>query len=276
MMRDRLSIDFISALGMPPVDFVHLAADLGCGRISLALAPFTANPHGYPAWSLRDDLQLRRAVSAALRERAVGISMGEGFLIRSGAPIGDMAGDMDLMAELGAERVNVVVIDSDRTRSLDELDRFAEMSRERGMQATLEFMPVSAIPDLTTGLSTIRELANDNVKVVVDCMHLCRSGGTAAELAACDPAAIGYLQLCDVTNAPSPLGYGEEAKHHRLAPGRGELPLAEILAAAPVDVAIGIEVPQLSLAQQGVGPREQLEAVIRAAGRLLDDLAQGR
>jgi sugar phosphate isomerase/epimerase len=270
--RDRLSIDFISALGMPPIDFVHLAADLGCGRVGIALTPITANPHGYPGWSLRNDPQLRRELVTALRQRSTGISIGEGFLIRSGAQIDDMAAELDLMAELGAERVNVVAIDPDRARMLEQLHRFAEMSGERGMGATIEFMPVSTIPDLASGLAVINEIGNENLKLVIDCMHLCRSGGTAAELATCERAAIGYLQVCDVPTAPSLLGYGEEAKHHRLPPGEGELPIAEILAATPSEVPIGIEIPQLSLAEQGVGAAERLGRTIRATCRLFEEL----
>ncbi len=50
-----LGLEFISVLAMPPVEFIELAADLGCDGVGMALAPFTANPHGYRAWSLRDD-----------------------------------------------------------------------------------------------------------------------------------------------------------------------------------------------------------------------------
>jgi hypothetical protein len=35
-MRD-LGIEFISVFGLPPADFVHLAADLGCRYVSTAL-----------------------------------------------------------------------------------------------------------------------------------------------------------------------------------------------------------------------------------------------
>jgi sugar phosphate isomerase/epimerase len=268
-MLDRLAIEFITVLGMPPVEFVHLAADLGCRRVGLALAPFTGNPRGYPAWSLRDDPALRRELTAALRERGVAISLGEGFLIRPSLDIRDAAADIELMAELGAERVNVVAIDPDRGRGLDQLATFAAMARALGLVATLEFMPMSAFPTLASGLAAVGEIGRDDLQLVVDCMHLVRSGGTPAELAAADAAAIGYLQLCDVPSTPSPLGYAEEGKHHRLPPGEGELPLAEILASTPPHVPIGLEVPQLSIAQQGVQPREQLEHLVQAAATLI-------
>jgi hypothetical protein len=49
----RISLEFISGLAMPPIAFIDLAAELGCGGVSLSLAPFTANPHGYSGWQPR-------------------------------------------------------------------------------------------------------------------------------------------------------------------------------------------------------------------------------
>ena len=37
MAMHPLGIEFISVFGLPPVEFVHLAADLGCRHISTAL-----------------------------------------------------------------------------------------------------------------------------------------------------------------------------------------------------------------------------------------------
>ena len=41
---DRLGIEHISAFGLPPVEFVGLAADLGCSDIGLTLTPIDFNP----------------------------------------------------------------------------------------------------------------------------------------------------------------------------------------------------------------------------------------
>ena len=78
----RLGIEQLSVFGLPPVDFVKLAADLGCGCISIGLTGFGYNPHAYPAFSLRDDVGMRRELMAAMRDRGVAISLGEGCIIR--------------------------------------------------------------------------------------------------------------------------------------------------------------------------------------------------
>lgn len=266
---NRLGVDFISVLGMPPVEFVALAADLGCGGISLALAPFTANPHGYPAWSLREDVRLRRDLGAAMADSGIELRNGEGFLIRPGSDVAASASDLDLMAEIGAQRVNILTIDPDPGRSHDQLARFAELARQRGLAVTLEFMAGMAIGTLAAALALIRGIGSANLSLMIDTMHLARSGGTPGQFAALDPVLVGYVQLCDVADRPLDAGYGEEARHNRLALGEGALPLTALAAAIPAGVPVGLELPMLARAEAGEGPRQRLAGSVALARQLL-------
>jgi sugar phosphate isomerase/epimerase len=78
--------------------------------------------------------------------------------------------------------------------------------------------------------------------LLLDAMHVYRSGATTADVAALDPAMVAYVQLCDVPMPPQTADYGEEARHERRCPGEGDLPLAEFLGALPPEVTIGLEV----------------------------------
>jgi sugar phosphate isomerase/epimerase len=89
------------------------------------------------------------------------------------------------------------------------------------------------------------------------------------ELAALHPTLIGYVQLCDVPLVSKYDDYSYEARFDRLAPGKGELPLLELLAAVPRDVIVGLETPMLREAQTGVGPKERLSGGIQATRNLL-------
>ena len=272
---DRLGIDFISVLAMPPLAHVALAAELGCGAISLALEPFTANPHGYPFWSLRTDAGLRRALITAARERDVAITLGEGFLIRPDGDVGTMAADLELMAEIGVARVNIVSLDPDVARSLATLAHFADLAAARGMIATIEFMPGLAIGTVRAAVEAVRAVGRSNFKLLLDAMHVYRSGAAAADLAAIDPDLIGYVQLCDVPLVSRHASYGEEARDNRLPPGEGELPLADFIAAMPASCIVGLEVPMLDAALAGVGPRDRLERCTVPARALLQATQAG-
>ena len=269
---DRLGIELLCVFGMPPAAFVELAADLGCHHISLGLEPMPENPHGYPRWSLRDDPALRRALVAALKERQVSIALGEGYVFRPGLHIRNQAADLALMAELGVKCVNAVTIDPDLARAYDQYGAFAELAAAAGMAASIEFMPGLPVANLAAAVAVINQVNRPNFRLLVDCMHLMRSGGSAAELAALDPAMIGHIQLCDAPLKGDMTRYAMEAKCERMVPGSGELPLADILRSLPRDVVVSLEVPMLAKATAGIGPIERLQPCVTAARQLLAQL----
>src|SRR5437660_12757079 len=106
------------------------------------------NPFVYGPFSLRDDLAVRRETLAALRDRGVSVSLGDGFVLRPGMDMSDLAGDVAVMAELGAERVNTVSFDPDLNRSVEQFGVLAEMAAESGMETTLEFSTGLTVADL--------------------------------------------------------------------------------------------------------------------------------
>jgi sugar phosphate isomerase/epimerase len=268
-MSDRLGVNFITLLGMPPLESLALVAQLGVHDISMGLAPFTANPHGYPAWSLRDDPALRREFMTAMKAHEMTISVGEYFLIREGSDMQDAAADIALFAEIGAKRVNALSIDPDVSRTIDQLGIFAELAAVAGMDATLEYMAGTAVGTLGKALAVIEAVGQPNLTLLLDCLHFARSGGRPADLAAVDPALIGYLQLCDAPDKPLDKDYGDDARDNRLPPGDGALPLAEILKAAPANIPIGLEIPMRAKAEAGLPPRDYVgDAVIKARALL--------
>lgn len=269
-----LGIERLCVFGMPPVEFVHLAADLDCRFVGVALTPMRYyNPHGYPDWSLRDDPALRRDMRAAMTDRDVGVSLCEGFGVGRDIDVAAYAADLDIVHELGCRRVNVVSMDKDFARTADGFAAFAELARERDIEAVTEIGP-GPIRGLSAALEAIRHVGRANFRLLIDTMHYFRLGGTIAEIAELDPALIGYVQLCDAPLRSAFPTYMEEALHERLPPGAGELPLAEFLPFTPHDVVVSVEVPQRSLAEAGLGPRERVEPVVAAARRLLESAAQ--
>jgi len=273
--RDRIAIECISALGMPPVDYVELAAGMGCRYIGIALEPIVAYSKVYPKWSLRHDIDLRRATLAVMRRHGISIALGEGFLVRPNKEIGDVAADLDLMVELGTRRVNLLSLDTDRSRTLDQCGIFAELASARGLDATLEFLPGTPIDDLSSALAVVRDVHKSNFRLLVDTMRFFRSGFDLIQLSQLDPNLIGHVQLCDVPLQSKYASYADEARYNRLEPGKGELPLLDFLAALPgKDTIFGLEVPMLAQAEAGVTPHDRMSACIDSACALLKEAAK--
>lgn len=277
-MSDRrlLGVEFQTAFCMPPVELVHLAADLGCGNISMVAAMDDRyNPYGFEPFSLRDDAELRRRTIDAMAERSVAISLGEGFVVRPGAHIRDKARDLEVMAELGVTRVNVVTMDPDIQSSFDQFGMFVEMAAAHGMETTMEFARSLTVTDLDTALKALQHVGRPDFRLLIDTMHVVRSGNTAAELAALDPSLIGYVQLSDHTLHQQGAVYREDSSD-RMVPGEGEMPLADILAALPAGLVIGVEVPMRSKAEAGDTAEECVRRAVHGARGVLATVSDGR
>ena len=123
--------------------------------------------------------------------------------------------------------------------------------------------PGTVIGDLPTALAAI-EHCGAQLQLCLDTMHWARSGYGAADIDALDPNVIGYVQLSDTTMAPRLDSYLEEAMYERMAPGDGELPLRDILAAVAPDVVVGLEVPMRA---PGRGGRQRRGSAATLRGR---------
>jgi sugar phosphate isomerase/epimerase len=272
---DQLGIGFLSVFGLPPTEFVALAADLGCRYISTALLGFPLAPLGYPPFSLKDDATLRKDLLAVMNDRGVAISLGDGVMLLPGADVHALSADLDVLAELGVPRINAVSLDPDLGRTFDQFAALTELAAQRSMQTLVEPVPGLTVGGLPTALAARDHVGRPEFRLLIDTMHLVRSGSGAADLAAIDPDHVGYAQLNDTTLRPRTDNYMEEAIYERMVPGDGELPLHDILSALPADVVIELEVPRRSLALAGVSPIDRLRPCVDAARRLLSEVQLG-
>jgi len=155
-----------------------------------------------------------------------------------------IAGVIEAAAELGARHILVVSdLDDDRatTAALAEL---SEQACAAGVRVVVEFMRFTGIRTVQQAFDVVEATADPSIGVLVDPLHLARSGGHPTQLATLDPSRFAYVQLCDAPiHAPSGglEALIEEARHSRLLPGSGELPLDELLQAVPL-VPISVEV----------------------------------
>lgn len=263
-----IGVEWLCEVGLPPTDLVSLAADAECRHIGMTLEQTEYNPFNYPAWSLHNDSHLRRELMSRMADRGVSISLGEGCVIGPDIAAGAHKPALDLFCELGARRVNTVSFDPDRQRTFDEFCKLAEMTREVGLELTIEFTPLLTIRTLDETAELIVRIAQPHVKVLIDVMHFFRAGHTAADIARFDPAIFGYIQICD---APLLAGenYMDEAMNNRMIPGEGEMDVGGVIAALPNDLIVSMEIPFKRLADAGVPAAERIRRCATATRELL-------
>ena len=173
-------------------------------------------------------------------------------------------------AAVGATAVLVVSDATERTTTLSELTRFATECAEQGLSAGLEYMAWTT-PNRVDDAIEIARLTG--CSLVVDLLHHVRVGGTVEDLHAIVAAQVlGWVQLCDAPGAPPVDGdLVREARHGRLPPGTGGLPLRSLLAAVPDGTTISVEVQSDTLLS--VDPGERARRLHDAADAVLGDQA---
>jgi sugar phosphate isomerase/epimerase len=274
---DRLGIEMLSVFGMPPIEFVHLTGDLGCRYLTTGMVGFApVSSLNYQPFSLRDDPQLRRNLLAAMDDRDVSISLGEGLLIAPGVDVRSYAADLDIMAELRIPRINTVSLEPDQARTFDELAVLTALAADREIATCVEPVVGLSIADLPSAIAAVEHVNREEISLLIDTMHVARFGASADDLRAIPAERIGYIQLSDTTRQRRMRHYAEEAMFERLPPGEGELPLADMLAALPGDRVVGLELPMRSRAEAGVSAYDRLLPCVTNARSLLAEARERR
>ena len=175
---------------------------------------------------------------------------------------------LEIAARLGAEQFLAVGNDPDEGRMTANLGRLAEAAAGFRLKLALELMPYTAVNTLAKAARMVERCGAANLGLLIDALHLARSGGTPAEVAALDRGRIAYLQLCDApAQPPAGLSLRAESLEARLQPGDGALPLFALLDALPANIVVDVETPVA--AERGWTPERRAANAVAAAKRLL-------
>ncbi|CAK7041041.1 MAG: hypothetical protein KER_01690 [Kerstersia gyiorum] len=176
-------------------------------------------------------------------------------------------------AQLGIHTLVANSFHPDRAGVAEQLHAVAELGKQYGVRVGLEFIPVSKVPSLEDALDVLQQAgAGDRLGLVIDALHLWRSGGGPGQVANVDPALLFSLQLCDAPlRLPPGSDLHEEMRQGRLLPGQGELDLRGLMDAVPAHIELEIEAPNarylgLPPAQRAREAREAGEAFLASLG----------
>jgi sugar phosphate isomerase/epimerase len=234
-----LSLAHLTALDVAPPALFELAAQAGYQRVGIRILPAVPGAIAYPLNRV-SVIAWRRGLADA----GVGVHDVELLPLTPSVRIEDYVGTLTLAAELGARRLDVTGDDADVDRLAGHFAALCEQAAPLGLGIDLEFMRFRLVGTLTQALDVVARAAQPNGRVLVDLLHLCRSGGTAEMLRRAPADHLGSVQLCDAPlQGPNDAGLAAEAREGRLFPGEGGLPLQALMDALPRDIAVGVEVP---------------------------------
>lgn len=257
-MTRTLSIAAATLKDTSPPATVEVAATAGFNGAGIWFEPAT--------WTDAVSREVRRRLDDT---GLIALDMEPVILTESGDP-GDRL--VAAAAAVGARHVLVASRISDHGAVADRFAQLCQQASLAGVTVVLEFLPVFGVRTLGQAVAIVEEAAQPNSGVLVDSLHLARSGASVAEVAALPVGLFPYLQVADApAEAPDPsmAGLLDEAINGRSLPGTGGLPLAELVDTVP-GVPLSAELRSAQLLIDFPDPVERARAVLAACRPLAE------
>lgn len=253
-----LSIAHLSAIEATPLELIDGAARAGLDAVGLRIiAPRPGDVVAQVAGS-RGAI---RELKAELAARGLRLSDIEAIILREETDLSLFDAALGAGAELGARHVVVNMYIEDPRQAAERFGELCTVVARHGLNAALEFIPLSLLKTLDSALAVLEGAGQPNGKLLIDAIHLSRSGGHPRDLIKVAPELFAFAHLCDAPlRQPSMEDLQTETRQQRLLPGKGELWLDEFVAALPPTLQIGIEAPSLATAGLPVAEKVAMNA----------------
>jgi sugar phosphate isomerase/epimerase len=217
-----------------------------------------------------------RAVRARLHDTGISAIDIEPIWLRAGDLGTGYFRLLDAGAELGAKNALLVSSDPDMAATAGKIAALCAHAAPLGIRVCLEFGLFTEVKNLAMALAVITQVDSPMVGLLIDPLHLQRSGGRPKDVASIPPGLMPYAQLCDAAEtgptADDPAGIIEEALDGRLQAGEGGLPLAELLAALPASIPLSVELRSKALRDGWPDAVERARVTADATHRFLEKL----
>jgi sugar phosphate isomerase/epimerase len=254
MNRISLASGVVPEFG--PVETIHAAAAGGFDAVGLWVEP--------EQWTAQTTIDCR----TALTQTGLELLDVEVIWLKPESDMTTHKRVIDIGAELGAKNVLCVASDPDmggNAARLAELCRHAEGS---GMRVALEFGIFTEVKNLRQAMAVLDSVAHPLRALLIDPIHVDRSGTTADEIAAVPRELLPYAQFCDApTKRPDPDNFDAiitDAIDLREQCGEGGLDLISIYNALPDGIPLSIELRSKALRDGFSDPGERAKVVAAA------------
>ncbi len=265
-----------SVMETPPLDFLRIAGEVGYDGVGLRLYRSPRLPY-HPVLG---DAPLIRDMKRTIAEYGLRVVDIFTFYLQPETNVDDFRPALELGAEFGASHAVVQGDDADWPRLRDRFEQICVSAGDLGLTIILEFMPARALATLELAIRLLGETEQRNTAILIDPLHLARSGGTPEDVRRADAKLFPFAQFCDGMLKPgepdlSLLGQAAMDTGARCLPGEGMLPLRPLLDALPADLPLSIEV----LPQPGISvgeARDWASLLLDSTRRYLAESTAGR
>ena len=238
----RTSLAHLTMVDASPLELIEAAAEGGFDAIGPRIA--APQPGDVLAHPVIGNAPLIREIEARLAATGLQVWDIEVVWLAAHSNVATLEPMLELGQRFGARHLLVCGNDPEQDRMDDNLAKLCQLAQKYQLGVALEFMPFVETKTLAQAKAKLERVRQPNARLLVDALHLSRSGGNASDLASIDPSLLPYAHLCDAPAVVPPAdGLRAEARGGRYYPGLGELPLAEFVRAFPDETPMVVEAP---------------------------------
>jgi sugar phosphate isomerase/epimerase len=225
----------------PPEDVVYAAAGAGFNATGIWCDLTSWN-------SARND-----RVKTALKETGLCALDLEVMWLKPGEALSTHDAMIEIALDLGVRNVLCVSSEPDIAHTKKRFEYLCRKAEAGTLRVVLEFLAFTEVRSLRQALEVVQDVSHPCGGILVDTLHLQRTGASALDVSTVNPTLMPYIQLCDASAEPqdsSPDGLLEDALYLRQLPGEGELPLKEILAQLDPQLPLSLEIRSRALLEK--------------------------
>lgn len=157
---------------------------------------------------------------------------------------------VDVAAALGARNILTVSTFDDPGATAARFATLCARAAPADITVCIEFMRFTSVRTLDDALDVVRRAAQPNGAILLDALHVSRSGTTYEQIHACDQALFPYAQWCD--GPAEPRGWDDaalitDALDDRCVPGEGALGADQLVRTLAPTVPLSLEVRSKAL-----------------------------
>jgi sugar phosphate isomerase/epimerase len=254
MNRISLASGVVPEFG--PLETIHAARAGGFDAVGLWVEPAKWSP------------QLTHDARRALADTGLELLDVEVIWLKPDSDLADHKRCIDIGAELGARNVLCVSSDPDKSATAARLQALCRHAEGSGMRVALEFGVFTEVKNLKDALAILNEVGHPLRALLIDPIHVDRSGTSVAEVAAAPRELFSYAQFCDApAERPDPGDFNAvitDAIDLRRQLGEGDLPLEALIEALPAGIPLAIELRSKALREGYPDPDERARVTARA------------
>ena len=220
-----LSLEQLTIMDVTPPELVSIAAALDCQAISLYVEPPGGGIEVYP---LIEDTPVRRETIARLGDTGVVLHNLEAYVLAPDTRVDSYRKSLEAGARMGAKTATVIIFDPNRGRVTDRFAQLCVRASELGLRINAEFFAGSELKSFRDALALVSAAAQPNAGIVVDSLHIARTGSALADVARTDPRLIGNAQISDGPLTMPPDQQNVRSQRSAPDPWRGGITVAQV------------------------------------------------